>query len=92
MKECLPLPYFESERLKDSNRQYHEGGAGETDADGFFVTFVHTTAKLQNYCQLAIVIHHFLYAVRCIMCPSVTYPCGISQIFGRIGKTSYLCT
>ena len=53
MKISLPLPYFESERLEDGYRQYHKSGAGETDADGFFVTFVHTTAKLQNYLHIS---------------------------------------
>ena len=45
MNICLPLPYFESEWLEDGYRQHHEGAADEADADGFFVTFVHTTGK-----------------------------------------------
>jgi hypothetical protein len=42
------LPYFESEGFEDGNRQYHKSGTDESDADGFFVTFVHTTAKVRN--------------------------------------------
>ena len=48
MQIGLPLPYFESEGLEDGNRQYHESGTDESDADGFFVTFVHTAAKVRN--------------------------------------------
>jgi hypothetical protein len=48
MNICLPLPYFQSEGLEDSYRQYHESSADESDADGFFMTFVHTAAKLRN--------------------------------------------
>ena len=48
MKIGLPLPYFESEWLEDSNRQNHESSTDETNADGFFVTFVHTLAKVQK--------------------------------------------
>lgn len=48
MKIGLPLPYFESEGLEDSNRQNHESSTDETNADGFFVTFVHTLAKVQK--------------------------------------------
>ena len=48
MQIGLPLPYFESEWLEDGNRQYHESGTDETNADGFFVTFVHTLAKVQK--------------------------------------------
>ena len=48
MKIGLPLPYLESKGLEDGNRQYHESGTDETNADGFFVTFVHTSAKVQN--------------------------------------------
>ena len=44
----LPLPYFESEGLEDCNRQYHKSGTDESDADSFFVTFVHTAAKVRN--------------------------------------------
>ena len=47
MQIGLPLPYFESEGFEDRNRQYHESGTDESDADGFFVTFVHTAAKVQ---------------------------------------------
>ena len=46
MKIGLPLPWFESEGLEDRNRQYHESGTDEAYADGFFVTFVHTAAKV----------------------------------------------
>ena len=48
MKIGLPLLHFESEGLEDGNGQYHESGADETDADGFFVTFIHTAAKVQK--------------------------------------------
>ena len=48
MQIGLPLSYFESEGLEDGNRQYHESGTDETNADGFFVTFVHTLAKVQK--------------------------------------------
>ena len=41
----LPLPHFESKGLEDSYRQHHEGAADEADADGFFMTFVHTADK-----------------------------------------------
>ena len=54
MQIGLPLLCFESEGLEDSYRQYHEGGADETDANGFFVTFVHTAAKIRNKTD----IHH----------------------------------
>ena len=47
MQIGLPLPCFESEGLEDGNCQYHESGTDESDADGFFVTFVHTAAKVQ---------------------------------------------
>ena len=47
MQIGLPLPYFESEGLEDGNRQYHESGTAESDADGFFVTIVHTSTKVQ---------------------------------------------
>jgi hypothetical protein len=43
MKIGLPLPYFESEGLEDSYRQYHESGTDETDADCFFMTIMHST-------------------------------------------------
>ena len=45
MKVCLPLPYFESKGFEDSQRQYDEGAADEADADGLFMTFVHTAGK-----------------------------------------------
>ena len=48
MQIGLPLPSFESEGLEDCYRQYHESGTDESDADGFFVTFVHTAAKVRN--------------------------------------------
>ena len=48
MQIGLPLPYFESEGLEDRDCQYHESGTDESDADGFFVTFVHTAAKVRN--------------------------------------------
>ena len=41
----LPLPDFESEGLEDGQCQHDEGAADEADADGFFVTFVHTVDK-----------------------------------------------
>ena len=52
MQVGLPLPYFESEGLEDGNRQYHESGTDKPDADGFFVIFVHTAAKVQNKCDI----------------------------------------
>ena len=48
MQIGLPLPYFKSKGLEDRNRQYHESGTDESDAYGFFVTFVHTAAKVRN--------------------------------------------
>ena len=48
MKIGLPLPSFESEGLEDGNRQNHESCTDETNADGFFVTIVHTLAKVQK--------------------------------------------
>ena len=45
MNTGLPLPHFESEGLEDGYRQHHEGGADETDVDGFFVILVHTADK-----------------------------------------------
>ena len=45
MDISLPLPHFEAEGLEDGYRQHHEEGADEADADGFFVTFVHTADK-----------------------------------------------
>ena len=45
MKIGLPLACFESERLEDGYRQYHECGTDDTNAHGFFVTFVHTAGK-----------------------------------------------
>ena len=45
MQIGLPLPCFESERLEDGKRQYHESGADESDADGFFVSIVHSNCK-----------------------------------------------
>ena len=54
MKIGLPLPNFESEGLEDSNRQNHESSTDETNADGFFVTIVHMSAKLRLHeCQYA---------------------------------------
>ena len=44
----LPLPHFESEGLEDSYRQHHKSAADEADADGFFMTFVHTAGKGTN--------------------------------------------
>ena len=41
----LPLPHFESEGLEDNYRQHHESAADKADADGFFMTFVHTAGK-----------------------------------------------
>ncbi len=55
MQIGLPLPYFESEGLEDRNCQYHESGTDESDADGFFVTFVHTAAKVQIFSEKWIV-------------------------------------
>ena len=46
MDVCLSLPHFESEGLEDGYRQHHEGAADEADADGFFMTFVHTAGKI----------------------------------------------
>ena len=37
----LPLPHFESERLEDGQRQYDEGAADNTDADGFVKFIIH---------------------------------------------------
>ena len=48
MKIGLPLPSFESEGLEDCNRQDHKSGTDESDADGFFVTIVHTATKVQK--------------------------------------------
>ena len=48
MQIGLPLPCFESEGLEDRNSQYHESATDDADADGFFVTFVHTAAKVRN--------------------------------------------
>ena len=48
MQIGLPLSNFESEGLEDCNRQYHESATDDADADGFFVTFVHTSAKVRN--------------------------------------------
>ena len=45
MNISLPLPYSESEGLEDGYRQHHEDAADEADADGFFVSFVHTADK-----------------------------------------------
>ena len=48
----LPLPCLESEGLEDGYRQYHESSTDDTNAYGFFVTFVHIVGKnntnLQN--------------------------------------------
>ena len=49
MQIGLPLPYFKSKGLEDRNRQYHKSGTDESDADGFFVTFVHTSRKSTNF-------------------------------------------
>ena len=48
MQNGLPSFCIKSEGLEDRNRQYDESGTDESDADGFFVTFVHTAAKLRN--------------------------------------------
>ena len=48
MKISLPLPYFKSKGFEDRNRQYHESSTDESDADGFFMTLIHTAAKVQN--------------------------------------------
>ena len=48
MQVGLPLTCFESEGLEYRNRQYHESGTDDSDADGFFVTVVHTAAKVRN--------------------------------------------
>ena len=45
MDDGLPAPHFESEGLEDGQCQHHEGDADDADADGFFVTFVHTAGK-----------------------------------------------
>ena len=60
MKIGLPLPYLESKWLEDGNRQYHESGTDETNADGFFVTFVHTLAKVQKISEKMAPVRHFL--------------------------------
>ena len=44
----LPLPSFESERLKNGYRQHDKGGADEADADGFLMSLVHTVGKGTN--------------------------------------------
>lgn len=41
----LPLPHFESEGFEDGERQHHESGADEADADSFSMTIVHTASK-----------------------------------------------
>ena len=48
MQKGLPSFCIKSEGLEDRNRQYDESGTDESDADGFFVTFVHTAAKVRN--------------------------------------------
>jgi hypothetical protein len=60
MNICLPLPHFESEGLEDGYCQYHEDGADETRADGFFVTFVHTADKSNTILLNHQTIRHFL--------------------------------
>ena len=45
----LPLPYFKPKRFEDSYRQHHENSADKTNADGFFMTFVHTANKSNKY-------------------------------------------
>jgi hypothetical protein len=60
MQIGLPLPYFESEGFEDRNRQYHESGTDESDADGFFVTFVHTAAKVRNKTDIR---HKFVHNI-----------------------------
>ena len=54
----LPLPHFESKGLEDGYRQHHEGAADETRADGFSVTFVHTSRKSNTILQEHQTIHH----------------------------------
>jgi hypothetical protein len=49
MNISLPLPDFESEGLEDGDCQHHKDGVDKTDADGFFVTFVHTAGKSTKY-------------------------------------------
>ena len=48
MQKGLPSFCIKSEGLEDRNCQYDESGTDESDADGFFVTFVHTAAKVRN--------------------------------------------
>ena len=47
MQKGLPSFCIKSEGLEDRNSQYHESATDDADADGFFVTFVHTAAKVQ---------------------------------------------
>ena len=54
-----PLPHFESEGLEDSYRQHHESAADEADADGFFMTFVHTADKSNTITSNYQTIRHF---------------------------------
>ena len=54
------MPYLESKGLEDGNRQYHESGTDETNADGFFVIFVHTLAKVQKLSEKKAPVRHFL--------------------------------
>ena len=45
MNRGLPLPHIESKGLEYGYCQHHEGGADQTCADCFFVTFIHTVGK-----------------------------------------------
>ena len=67
MQIGLPLPNFESEGLEDRNRQYHESGTDESDADGFFVTFVHTAAKVRNKTDIRHIFVLFIPDIWCIL-------------------------
>ena len=64
MQIGLPLPSFESEGFEDGNRQYHESGTDESDADGFFMIFIHTAAKVLKLSEKYIVNSEKLAVVR----------------------------
>ena len=79
MKVRLPLPYFESEGLEDGNRQNHESSTDETNADGFFVTFVHTVGKNNTNLVNCHAIRHFsaiYHAIRHIFVQNIPEICG----------------
>ena len=66
MQIGLPLPCIKSKGLEDCNRQYHESSTDESDADGFFVTFVHTAAKVRNKTDIRHIFVLFIPDIWCI--------------------------